>query len=103
MNNVSPSYASMKSGKTHIPGIPASPTPPRELARIAKSLNHPDVTSVGLTTTTDGRWALMVRVKPGTEIPIRKVEEVSSGFPVIYEDEPDEPPIARPAYPAAGE
>jgi hypothetical protein len=87
----------------HIPGLPNSPSPPPELAKIAKSLTDPDVTRVGLTTTSDGRWALMVRVKPGAEAPIKKVEEASSGYPVIYQDEPDEPPAARPAYPAEGE
>lgn len=92
----------MSSRTTHVPGRPASPKPQR-LAEIADSLSHPDVTRVGLTTTTDGRWALMVRVKPGTQIPIREVEQVSSGYPVIYQDEPEEPPVARPAYPGLGE
>ena len=93
----------MNDRKKHIPGLPASPSPPPELAQIAQSLTDPDVTRVGLTTTSDGRWALMVRVKPGTEIPLRKVEEACSGYPVIYQDEPAEPPVARPAYPAEGE
>ena len=87
----------------HIPGLPKSPSPPPELAQVAKSLTDPDITRVGLTTTSDGRWALMVRVKSGTEVPIKKVEEACSGYPVIYQDEPDEPPVARPAYPAEGE
>ena len=93
----------MSSRTTHYPGPPTSPDPPPRLAQIAKSLSHPDVTRVGLTTTTDGRWALMVRVRPDTHIPIQKVEETCSGYPVIYQDEPDEPPIARPAYPDKGE
>jgi hypothetical protein len=93
----------MSSRKTHIPGVPESDKPPRKLGQIAESLDHPDVTRVGLTTTTDGRWALMVRVKPGTRIPIREVEDASHGHPVVYQDEPDEPPIARPAYPGSGE
>ena len=87
----------------HIPGLPESSSPPPELAQIAKSMSDPDVSRVGLTTTKDGRWALMVRVKSGTEVPIQKVEEACSGYPVIYQDEPDEPPVARPAYPAKGE
>jgi hypothetical protein len=93
----------MSSQETHIPGVPESDKPPRRLVQIAGSLNHPDITRVGLTTTTDGRWALMVRVNSGTQIPIREVEDASRGFPVVYQDEPDEPPIARPAYPGRGE
>jgi len=93
----------MSNRTKHIPGLPESPSPPPALAQIAKSLTHPDVTRVGLTTTKDGHWALMVRVRPDTEIPIQEVEDVCSGYPVIYQDEPEEPPVARPAYPAAGE
>ena len=93
----------MSNRTKHIPGLPKSPSPPPELGHIAKSLSDPNVTRVGLTTTSDGRWALMVRVKPGTETPIQKVEDSCSGYPVIYQDEPDEPPVARPAYPAKGE
>ena len=73
----------------HIPGLPKSPSPPPELANIAKSLTDPDVTRVGLTTTSDGAGPWMVRVKPGTEVPIKKVEEARSGYPVIYQDEPE--------------
>ena len=92
----------MSSRTTHNPGSPTSPKP-QKLAQIADSLTHPDVTRVGLTTTTDGRWALMVRVRPSTQIPIREIEEAANGYPVVYQDEPDELPIARPAYPASGE
>ena len=93
----------MSSRTSHIPGLPESPEPPRKLAQIADSLDHPDVTRVGLTTTKDGHWALMVRVRPSTQIPIHEVEKECSGYPVIYQDEPEEPPVARPAYPASGE
>ena len=93
----------MNDRTTHNPGLPTSPKPPRGLVEIAKSLTHPDVTGVGLTTTDDGRWALMVRVKPSAQTPIREVQETCSGYPVIYQDEPEEPPVARPAYPHRGE
>ena len=93
----------MSNRKTHKPGLPESDEPPRKLTKIADSLNHPDVSRVGLTTTTDGRWALMVRVKPETQVPIREVEDACSGYPVVYQDEPDELPVARPAYPKSGE
>ena len=93
----------MSSRETHIPGVPESDKPPRKLVQLAKSLHHPEVTRVGLTTTSDGRWALMVRIKPSTQTPISEVEDASGGFPVVYQDEPDEPPVARPAYPGSGE
>ena len=32
-------------------------------------------------------------------VPIPAVEAQAKGFPVVYEAEPDEPPIAKPAYP----
>jgi hypothetical protein len=93
----------MSSRDTHIPGRPVSPEPPSKLVEITKTVSDAAVTRVGLTTTTDGRWALMVRVKPGTPIPVKAVEEASSDYPVIYQEEPEEPPVARPAYPARGE
>lgn len=92
----------MSNRTTHIPGLPKSPKPPQTLVEISKSITHPDVAGVGLTTTDDGRWALMVRVRPSTQIPIREVEEMCGNYPVIYQDEP-EPPVARPAYPRSGE
>lgn len=70
---------------------------------MADALRHPDVTRVGLTTTGDGDWAVMVRTKPGTVTPIAAIEKAGRGYPVIYEVEPDEPPVARPAYPSRGE
>ena len=87
----------------HIPGPPESPEPPNRLVEIAASLSHPAVTRVGLTTTTDGRWALMVRVQPGTSIPCKDIEAVCNDYPIVYQEEPKEFPVARPAYPALGE
>lgn len=93
----------MSSRKTHIPGRPVSEKPPSKLVKISKSLSDPAVTRVGLTTTADGRWALMVRVKPGNSTPIKEVEEACDDYPVVYQDEPEDLPVARPAYPAKGE
>jgi hypothetical protein len=89
--------------KVHRPGLPKSAEPPADLAAVAASIAHPSVTRSGLTTTADGDWALMVRVKSGTATPIRAIEQACSGHPVIYEDERQEPPVARPAYPDRGE
>ena len=87
----------------HRPGRPKSAEPPDDLAATAASLAHPDITRSGLTTTADGEWALMVRVKPGTPTPIQAIEEASGSHPVVYDDEPGEYPVARPAYPDRGE
>jgi hypothetical protein len=73
------------------------------LAEAAASLTHPLVTRAGLTTTADGRWALMVRVKEGTATPVPEVEAASHGHPVVYDVEPRDWPVARPAYPGRGE
>lgn len=71
---------------------------------MADSLSHPDVTRVGLTTTPEGDWALMVRSKPGTPIPIKEVDALVGGrYPVVYQDDPGRLPVARPAYPGLGE
>ena len=85
------------------PGRPDSPEPPPDLAAIAVSIRHPAITRSGLTTTPDGQWALFVRVKPGTSTPIPAIEAASGSYAVVYETEPAEPPIARPAYPDRGE
>jgi hypothetical protein len=82
--------------------MPRSPEPPG-LLRAAQALSHPDVSSAGLTTTPDGRWALLVRVRPGARTPIAEVEQAAGGHPVIYQPEPDDLPVARPAYPLLGE
>lgn len=85
------------------PGRPLSPKPPTRLVKIADSLHHPDVTRVGLTTTSDGHWALMVHVKAETPTPIAAVEAACAKFPVVYQEDRRGLPIARPAYPALGE
>lgn len=87
----------------HIPGPPVSPDPPVELVDITNSMSVPEVTRAGLTTTAEGRWALLVRVRPGTPTPVKAVEEICREYPVIYQEEPQELPVARPAYPARGE
>lgn len=87
----------------HIPGLPLSPEPPEGLLSLADSLTHPCVTRVGLTTTAEGEWALMVRVRRGTAIPLPDLEQQCSPYPIVYQAEPDDPPVARPAYPSLGE
>ena len=85
----------------HIPGRPTTPEPP-ELVRLALSLHHKDVVSTGLTTTAEGRWALLVTVKPDTPVPINEIEKLSH-YPVIYQGGAGRLPVARPAYPSLGE
>jgi hypothetical protein len=89
----------MSKRDTHMPGPPVLPEPPGELVEIVNSLNDPAVTRIGLTTTADGRWALAVRVMPGTAVPVKAVEEAGRGYPVVYQEEPESWPVARPAYP----
>jgi hypothetical protein len=84
-------------------GHASPPEAPGSLARIADSLSHPHVMQTGLTTTPDGRWALMVRVRPGIAVPIDDVERASEGHPVVYRETPGTYPVARPAYPSLGE
>jgi hypothetical protein len=86
----------------HKPARPVTPEPPARLVEIVDSLKHPDVTRVGLTTTSKGEWALMVRVRAGQRTPIADFEARTGGYPVVYMDEPSSPPVARPAYPAKG-
>jgi hypothetical protein len=92
----------MPEADIHVPGTPKSPDPPRELVEVLDSLRHPSVTRTGLTTTRDGDWALMVRVRPGIPTPVPEVEAQARGFPVVYLVETPTPPVARPAYPARG-
>lgn len=87
----------------HRPGRPRSPEPPAALTAIVDRLTHPQVSRVGITTTSNGDWAMMVWVKSGATTPIEAIETEADGFPVIYEKEPIDPPVARPAYPGRGE
>lgn len=86
----------------HVPGRPRSPEPPDSLARLVDSLSHPRVAQTGLTTTSDGRWALLVSVRPGGPVPIEEIESAAGGHPVVYREDPGTI-VARPAYPARGE
>jgi hypothetical protein len=86
-----------------MPRPPNTPDPPPELLRLADSLSHPSVTRTGLTTTEEGEWALKVRVPRGTAVPLRDLEAACQSFPVVYDEEPEELPVARPAFPGKGE
>lgn len=88
---------------THIPGRPATPEPPGGLSELAETFRHPGVTRVGLTTTAKGEWALLVGVPRGAAVPIDGVERAAHGYPVVYDHDADELPVARPAYPERGE
>jgi hypothetical protein len=92
----------MKPVRIHRPGAPSDPEPPEKLVALAEAVRDPLVRQSGVTTTADGRWALYVAVPRDAAVPIASVERQASGYPVVYEAEPDEPPRAGPAYPAAG-
>ncbi len=63
---------------------------------------HPGVESVGLTTTSGGDWALMVRLRDLADAPIPEIEQRADGAPVVYTGITKRPE-ARPAYPKQGE
>jgi hypothetical protein len=92
-----------KPDETHIPGHPKESEPPRELIEARNALSGARVSRVGLTTTHEGDWALIVRIPRGSQWPLDEVEAASRGFPVIYQYEPEQMPVARPAYPDRGE
>ena len=91
----------MKPVRTHVPGSPATDNPPEPLVVLANQLTDPLVTQCGITTTTDGHWALYVTVPADASVPIASVERRAAGFPVVYEVEPDTPVRAGPARPSA--
>lgn len=101
---------------------PPSPGPaPSRLRHIKSAVRrHPSVARVGLTTTEDGRWALKVWLRRGARPPLAagaagaeqepgaggveaEIEAMTGGYPVVYDEEPASPPVARPAYPGRGE
>jgi hypothetical protein len=92
-----------KPDEIHIPGQPKESTPPRELIEARDALFGTRVSRVGLTTTSEGDWALIVRIPRGSQWPLAEVEAASGGFPIIYQYEPERLPVARPAYPHRGE
>lgn len=89
----------MKPVKIHRPGIPIVEEPPEQLVALADIVHDPLVIQSGITTTPDGRWALYLTVPANTKVPIASIERGARGFPVVYEPEPQTPPIAGPAYP----
>jgi hypothetical protein len=92
----------MKPVRTHRPGTPSDAEPPERLLKLAEILRDPLVVRSGVTTTTDGQWALYVTVPNDATVPIPSVETQAGGFPVVYEAEPKEPPHAGPAFPGGG-
>lgn len=89
----------MRPVRTHAPGPAVTPDPPEKLVAATDALRHPLVQECGLTTTTDGRWAVFVTVPKDATVPIPAVESQAAGFPVVYEAAPTEPAKAGPAYP----
>jgi len=70
----------------------------RALAR-----KHPDVTRSGFTTTDSGQWALKLWLREDAHAPLPDIERERDGSAVIYAEEPEYRPVARPAFPARGE
>jgi hypothetical protein len=89
--------------REHVPAPPKEPEPPPGLTEAVRAIDHPAVVNAGLTTTTKGEWAAIVRVHPGVRTPIRDLERQLGGFPVVYETAPKRLPVARPAFPDRGE
>ena len=89
--------------EVHRPGRPVTPEPPARLTAIVDTLEHPDISRVGLTTTPQGEWAVMVRVREGVRTPIADIEAYAEGYPVIYMGGPSTPLLVRPARPSKGE
>jgi hypothetical protein len=92
-----------KPDEVHTPGPPKDAEPPAALRAVQKKVSAAGVSRVGLTTTREGDWALIVRIPRGSQWPLPEVEAASGGFPVIYQYEPENLPVARPAYPDRGE
>lgn len=77
---------------------------PESLRDISETISHPALTQVGETKTRDGQWALLATVRRGTPGSVlEKIKEMAGEFPVIFEEESDRLPVARPAYPERGE
>jgi hypothetical protein len=86
----------------HAPAPPREPEPPAIIRRLSETIRHPSIASTGLTTTSGGGWALLVRVKPGVKVPIAEIEQQAQGHAVIYQ-QARSMPVARPAFPSRGE
>ncbi|HEX8736018.1 MAG TPA: hypothetical protein VF721_11890 [Pyrinomonadaceae bacterium] len=76
---------------------------PEKLLKTLEELKHPALTQTGATITTDGQWALLAQVRKGIKVPIKEIEKAAGNFPVVYEEEEETLPIARPAFPSEGE
>jgi len=77
---------------------------PGSLRTLSESISHPALKQVGETKTSDGRWALLATVRRGTPpSDLEQIEKMAGEFPVVFEEESDRLPVARPAYPKQGE
>lgn len=85
--------------RKHTRGSQAESEPPSRLVTLADTISDPSIIQSGLTTTADGQWALYVTVPAEAVVPIPSVEKHADGYPVVYEAQPEELPIAAPAYP----
>jgi hypothetical protein len=73
---------------------------PELLRELSETISHPALTQVGETRTRDGHWALLATVRRGTpQSDLEKIQELAGEFPVVFEEESDRFPVARPAYP----
>jgi hypothetical protein len=85
------------------PRQPVLSSPPSRLVALADSLHHPAIQQIGLTTTPQGEWALMVTTAWQTPIAAIEKSALDAGFSVVYEIADDLMAVARPAFPARGE
>ena len=77
---------------------------PQSLRELCETISHPALSQVGETKTRGGQWALLAIVRRGTpSSDLEQIERMAGEFPVVFEEESDRVPIARPAYPEQGE
>jgi hypothetical protein len=86
----------------HQPAPPREAEPPAALKELSERLSNSKVARAGLTTTSEGDWALLVYVYDPNDAPIAEIEAEARGAPVIYLTA-GKTPSARPAFPRRGE
>lgn len=85
--------------------LPASPTddPPIGLIERAGAIKSDKLVFSGVTTTADGRWAILLQVKKGQVVDREEAKMLAGTFPVVVQRDSGEEQVARPAFPDKGE
>ena len=86
------------------PLTPTSLEPPTRLKKLKTlALKDSAISRTGLTTTAEGHWALKLWLRQGVSLSKEALEKLAEGYPVVTEDEPPYPAVARPDFPAHDE